>query len=150
MDKADGLCTRQARDEHKEGQLNKSVFFLRVCHFASAGLWENYTASRLDSNGISDLYYTCNNVTTTMQNEPPPPLAGAAGLGAPVETAAGGAGGTGVIDDTKLPLRHLEPCPTSDFGTIVEFWACDLPVIVVCIVCEIALLGAVEEDNADF
>ena len=116
----------------------------------SAGLWENYTASRLDSNGISDLYYTCNNVTTTMQNEPPPPLAGAAGLGGPVETAAGGAGGTGVIDDTKLPLRHLEPCPTSDFGTIVEFWACDLPVIVVCIVCEIVLLGAVEEDNANF
>jgi hypothetical protein len=48
-------------------------------------------------------------------------------------------------------LEAVQPTrPTSDFGTIVEFWACDLPVIVVCIVCEIVLLGAVEEDNANF
>ena len=133
MDKADGLRTTQTGSDRTQGRnTHKSA----VSVVWSAGLWENYTASRLDSNGISDLYYTCNNVTLTiMQNE----LAGAAGPGGPVETAAGGAG---VIDDTKLPLRHLEPCPTSDFGTIVEFWACDLPVIVVCIVCEIVLLGA--------
>ena len=83
------------------------AFLIAFVTNAIPGLWENWTAYQLNSNGITDLFYTCNDV-------------------GPLEIE---------YDIT------LEPCPTSKPAVIAEFWARDLPVIIVCILLEIVLLG---------